>query len=277
MPRPRDEAEPRVGDDRERAFAPAQQARQVVTGVVLLQTVEAIDDRPVGEDGAHADDLLPHGPVPQHVHAARIGRHHAADGCTVAGAEVDAEVPAGGPRVRLQPRERDARAGGDLRARDVDRPERVEAAEADDDLARERNRPAHEAGVATLGDDGDPGVVADADDRRDLRACAGPDDRGRGSAKSPGPVDGVGTDDLRVGEHVLGADRHGQCLEHGAGHGHRRRAYGGAKIAACRRRHQESSSAASSSSRHRRSPTPTSTEPWCCSSNTATTARSASS
>ena len=162
MPGTRHEPEPRLGDDGERSLAAAEQPREVVAGVVLLQPVEAIDDRAVRENCAQADDLAPHRTVPQHVHAARVRRHHAADGCAVAGAEVDAEVPARGPHMGLHARERGARAGGDLRAGTVDRSEGIEAAQVDDDLAGEWNRAADEAGVPALRDDRDAGAVADA-------------------------------------------------------------------------------------------------------------------
>jgi len=55
-----------------RCFAPAQQAGQVVPGVVLHQAAHMRDDRARPQHGLHAQELRPRRPVPQDLQAPGI-------------------------------------------------------------------------------------------------------------------------------------------------------------------------------------------------------------
>ena len=99
---PRHKTKARGRDDGERAFAATQQTREVVSGVVLVETFETPQYPSVGEDGFDACDLTPGGPVPQHVHPAGVRSDHPANGRRVTRREVDAVLPSRRRRVRLQ-------------------------------------------------------------------------------------------------------------------------------------------------------------------------------
>ena len=129
--RMRDETQRGRGDDAERPLAAAQQAREVVAGVVLLEAVEAADDPAVGEHDLDADQLPPRGPVPQHVHTARVGGDRAADRRDITRGEIDSVLPARGARVRLQARERHPGVRDDLPGARVDGLELVEPPQVD--------------------------------------------------------------------------------------------------------------------------------------------------
>ena len=209
----RHQSEPRRGHDGKRSLAAAQQAAEVVAGVVLLEPVEPFDDIAVGEHRLHADHLVPRRAVPQHVYPTRVGRDVAADRRAVARPQIDAVLPAGRARVRLHSRQRRARAGGHLRRARVDRSEGVEAPQGEDDLAMQRNRPADESRVATLRHDRDARRVANAQHGRDFGHGARSHDGGRSTLEPPGPVDGVAPGDIGIGEHVIATHHGAQLVE----------------------------------------------------------------
>jgi hypothetical protein len=88
----------------------------------------------------------------------------------------------------------------------VDRPDRVESPEAENDLATKRNRAADKAGVATL--QGESHLVSGTEPNKggNLVHRAGPDHHRRVSPVPPGPVDHVRRDKVRIGENMLAAD-----------------------------------------------------------------------
>ena len=201
-----DEPEPGRGHDPERALAAAQELGQVVAGVVLDEAGEAADDLAGAEHGLDADHLRPHGPVTQDPDTAGVGGDHPADRGRVPGAEVDPEGEArvgGGARQR---RQRHPGARGGLGGQRVDR-QGPEPGQADDDLARQRDAPADQAGVAALGDERHPVAPGQGHDPGHLAGRAGPDDDGRRPPEPPGPVGGVPGGDVGVHEHVPVADR----------------------------------------------------------------------
>ena len=81
--------------------------------------------------------------------------------------------------VLLQAGQRHAGAGGHLGRGDVDRAQRVEASEAEDQLAAEGHTAADQPGVAALRDERNTGRTARADHGGDLRGRARPDHRRR--------------------------------------------------------------------------------------------------
>ena len=67
------------GDDAERAFGADEQLLQIVAGVVLAQTAQAVPDAPVGEHHFEAERQLARIAEAQHRGAAGVGRQVAAD------------------------------------------------------------------------------------------------------------------------------------------------------------------------------------------------------
>ncbi len=219
---PRVQAEARRGHDRERSLAPAQQARQIESGVVLLQPVEASDHPTVGEHRLDTDELAARRSVAQYVYATRVRGHGPADRRHIARAEIDSVLPARIARLCLQARERHARLRGDLARARVDRPDLVEAPEIEDELSVQRHRSADEAGVAALGNDGRTGGPAQTHDRGDFVGARGANDRVGRAAEPAGPVDDVLGDDVRIRTHVRRADHVAQGHDQIGRSGHRR-------------------------------------------------------
>ena len=234
---PGHEPEPGRGDDGERSLAPAEQAREVVTGVVLLEPVEAADHPAVGEHRLDAEQLAAGRSVAQHVH-----RH---------------------PRWSRSSRRR-SRCRGRRDRRRTPSPHRARApaaARASRPPARSPARRARRPGRARRGGAGrGRSRRAAAPIRRPARCCrpagttaapASPHtrttggnlvDRGRAhdgrgrAAEAARPVANLAGDDVGIGEHVgCRRRRDAQVAEQTSpsaaiAHG----AYGGAKIRACR-------------------------------------------
>ena len=78
----------------------------------------------------------------------------------------------------------------------------------------ERDAPAHQARVASLGDEGDAGVSADLDHGRHLPAVAGPDHGRRCTDETPGPVDGVRRHHVRLDDQVPRSHDVAELLQH---------------------------------------------------------------
>ncbi len=66
-------------DHAQRALGPDQQVAQVIAGVVLAQPFQPVQDRAIGQHRLQPQAQVARIAVAQHVHAARIGRQHAAD------------------------------------------------------------------------------------------------------------------------------------------------------------------------------------------------------
>ena len=82
------------GDDAERAFRADQQLFQIIAAIVLLERGEAAVERAIGQHRLDASDQRPHGPEPQHLRAAGIGRGETADRRRPPGTERQREAPA---------------------------------------------------------------------------------------------------------------------------------------------------------------------------------------
>jgi hypothetical protein len=165
------------------------------------------------------------------VDAARIRRDVAADRRAVACPEVDAVLPTGRARLGLHRGERRAGARGQLRGASVDRTDRVEAAQRQDDLAAQWNRTSDEAGVAALRHDCDARCVACSYDTGDLLDVARPHDGRSATPEASGPVGRVAPGEIGIGDHMLRADGRPEIVEQLA-----RRGAGGHDEEARRRR-----------------------------------------
>ena len=150
-----------------------------------------------------------------HPEATRVGGHRAADRGRVARRQVDPVAPPGLGRRGLYLGHGRAGPGGELPGIGVDVLEPGQATGRQHHLAPQRHRAAHEPGVPALGHHRHPGAAAPADDLGDLRGAPGADDGRRGADEAPGPVGGVGREDVGVGEHVVGADDRAQLEDRG--------------------------------------------------------------
>jgi len=213
VPQPRDQPEPRLGDDGQGALGAGEQRRVVVAGVVLDQPAQVRDDGAVGEDGLYPAQLRAHRPIAQDSDPARVGRHRPADGRAVPAGDLDAEIQVGiGVRDLL---EGHPRTGGDLGRLTVDRTQLSQAGRAQDNLTVERHAAADQAGIAALRDDRHAGLGAQRQDGRDLGGVTRPDRGSRVTAKSSRPVDGE-TGGRFTRQDVLLAHNTGQGFEHRA-------------------------------------------------------------
>ena len=88
-------------DDAQRAFGPDHQAAQIIAGVVLAQPFQPVPDRAVGQHRLQPQTQLARVAVAQDVHAARIGRQHAADPRRAFGGERQGKQPILGQRGGL--------------------------------------------------------------------------------------------------------------------------------------------------------------------------------
>ena len=174
---PGHEHQPGGRDHGEGALRSAQQAGEVVPGVVLDQPVHVAQHAAVRGDGLDAHHLAPGGSPPQHVHAARIGRHRSADRRRPPRRQIDAVGEAVGGDVGLQGLEGDSGPRIDLGGHVVDRAHAIEPTQRQDDLPVQRDPAADEAGVPTLGHDRDPLGIAERENLGDLGGVTRPDHR----------------------------------------------------------------------------------------------------
>ena len=179
-------------------------------------------DAAVGQHGLDAAQLGAHRPVTQHPQPARVGGHRAAHGGAVAAGDEDTEVQAGRGRRSLA--ERYPGPGGDLGRLQVSGAEPVQPGQAEHDLPVDRDAPADQAGVAALGNHGDPRAGAQPQQRRDLLSVPRPQDGGRVTAEAAGPVHRVARRGV-AGQYVPRAHHRGEVAEQGRRQGdvrHRR-------------------------------------------------------
>lgn len=115
--------------------------------------------------------------------------------------------------------ERDAGADGNFAGHRIDRPERLKAADREDDISVARDASTNQACVPTLGDEGGPRIGASTHGGRNFVCVGGPDDETRDAVKAASPVGLVASAVFGVGEDVRGADDGGAALAKGIGHG----------------------------------------------------------
>lgn len=200
------QAEAGAGDNRERALAAGEEAREIVAGVVLEEPGQAADDGSVGEDSLDANEVVAHGAEADDADAPGVGGDHAADGGAGTGSEVDSDIPAVWTHGVLQLLEGDAGADGHLTGDGVQVLDGVEAAEAEHEFSAPGHAAANEAGVASLGHHGEACLAAEAEDGRDLLGSGGSGDGGCRGREAAGPVGLEGGAGVGVLEQVRRAD-----------------------------------------------------------------------
>ena len=164
-----DECQPHGGHGRERALGPTQEVCDRIPRVVLCETAQPRDHRPIRQCVLESDDLASHRAESEHPHAAGIGRDHAADGRGVARSEIDGETPPRAIEVCSQLRERDARTHGDRTGLRIERSDETKSFRRQDDGAVSgRHRGADEARVPSLNHHRNTTIRTDAQHRRDL-------------------------------------------------------------------------------------------------------------
>ena len=194
------------GDHAERAFGADEQVLEVVSGIVLLQLVEAVPDPAVGERHFEAEHEVARDAVGKRGDAAGIGREIAADGAAALGAERQREQAAGAGGRVLRPREQHARlAGHGVRCR-VDLADTVEPAQRQHDLAFERDLPAHQPGIAALRHDRRADLVRERQDRRHFADRARAQHHGGAPVIKAALLDQIAFLLRRVGDRMFCAD-----------------------------------------------------------------------
>ena len=113
---PPDKPEAHRGDDAQRPLAAREERREVVPRVVLHHPRQAAHHAAVGEDRLHTHQLRAHRSVAERLDSAGVGRHHAADGRAVAGAQVDTDIQSARTDRVLHRRQGGARAHRHLAA-----------------------------------------------------------------------------------------------------------------------------------------------------------------
>ena len=136
----------RGGDNRERSFAADKKVFQIVAGVVFAQRREQIDDFAVGHHRLDSQTQIARAAVANGVHAARVGRQHAADLTTRARPQIERKQQPARARRLLQRFQNNARFDGRRALFRVDGADGAHALERDDNAIgaqRMRRRPAH--------------------------------------------------------------------------------------------------------------------------------------
>src|SRR5690349_17077023 len=214
-----EDLEHRSGNDAKRAFRADEEILEIVAGVVLAQSFQAVPHAAVGQYHLEPECELAGVAVAKHVDAARVGREVAADLAAAFRAERKREEAIGCERRLLDIGENTARFDRHGVVQRVGLENAVHAPERDHDLTavrRWRGAAAH-AGIAALGDDGGPGLGADFHHGRDFgRAAGAHDHRARAAVDLP-PVDDVRLHVARVGDQGLRTDGGSQALDEGMG------------------------------------------------------------
>ena len=188
-------------------LAPAHQPGPVVPGVVLHQAPEVGQHRPGPEHRLEPQQLGPGGPVADDVQASGVGGDGAPHRGRVPAGDVHTVGPPGRRGGPLQAGQGHPGADGDLAGPVVHPPQLLQTDQAEDHLAAEWDPAADQAGVPALGHHGQAEFAADGDHPGHLGGGPRPDHRRRVAHEPPGPVGGVGADDLRVHHHMGPHDR----------------------------------------------------------------------
>ena len=143
---------------------------------------------PSASTASSPEHLRAHAPVAQHPDPARVGGDQAADRCTVAGREIDAEVETGGAGMGLQRSQPYSGAGGDLTGGRVDRLERVQPGQAEQHLTAAPARRRRRARCCRPGRRSALRRSARPQHRRDLVGVAGPHHERARRCETAGPV-----------------------------------------------------------------------------------------
>ena len=154
-----------LGHHAEGALRADEELLEVVSGVILAQDAEEVEDGAVGEHRLDAEDAAVEGSVAEEAEAAGVGGDVAADLTLALGAEVQGDGHAVGVERGLEVLEDHASLGDDGAGAGVDAEHAVHATRAEDHLVVHGDAAAHQAGVAALGDDRQAAVVAVAEDQ----------------------------------------------------------------------------------------------------------------
>ena len=193
-------------DDAEGPLAADHQRRPGVAGVVLEQAAEALNHLPVRQHDGQARHPLAHRPVGEGHRPAGVRGDEPADRRTVAGAEIQRQLPAGLGCGSLHRRQRHAGADQEMPGGGVDRPELGQASGADQHLTAARDPASDQAGVAALRDDRGAVLGAQPHHLGDLGGVGGSDDRPASAAVAAREVALVRRAQLRVDQDVLLSD-----------------------------------------------------------------------
>ncbi|CAB5068322.1 unannotated protein [freshwater metagenome] len=209
--RPRgDQCEACCSHEPERALRPAEQSRQVISGVVLDQPVEVRDHRTVPEHGLHTENIAAHGAVPEHAGASRIRSDHPPDGGASAGTEVNAELPTRSEQGSLERGERYTGFDSCLACRGVDVPDPVEALHRDEYPAcgfRPRYPTPHQAGIPALRDERHAVVATDVNHGPNLAGVPRSHHNATRADEPTGPVGLEPGSALRIRQYMGAPDR----------------------------------------------------------------------
>ena len=214
-PRQRKKLEDRRGDDAERAFGADEQLFQVVAGIILAQSAQAVPHLAARQHHFQPERQFAGVAVAQDLHAARVGRQVAADLAAAFGGQRQREQPAGRRRRFLDFLQDAARFDRDRVVSRIDRANRVHPRQAEEDRApcQVRNAGAAVARVAALGHDRRTGLSARAHHGRDLGSASRTHDAQCLAAVASPPVAQVRRHVAVRGEHMPGADDRRQRLD----------------------------------------------------------------
>jgi hypothetical protein len=177
LPRERVQPESGCGDDSQCALTANEQLLEIVTGCVLVERTQAVDDAAIRQHDLEAEDLLSRRAVSNDIYAPGVGRQVTADLATPFCAETQGEVAINGTRLLLQVREDTARLRDHRKVLGVDRTDSVQARKRQDQLfpGLVRYRSTTQAGIPPLRHDRDASATAQPDHVRNLRGSAGRD------------------------------------------------------------------------------------------------------
>ena len=205
--RPPQEPQRDLGGDPEGALRADEDAEHVGAGGVEPAAAET-DDLAVREHHGQPGHVVDREPVLEAVRAARVLGDVAADRAHLLAGGIGRVVePVGSDRVgHLEVRH--AGLDDDSLRVEVDVEHAVHARQRDDDALGDRERAAGEAGAGAARDEGDPVLVAGADDRLDVLRRLDQADRGRDHPPPGQPV-------ALVGAEILGLEQQRVRGQHG--------------------------------------------------------------
>ena len=209
------------GDDAERPLRAHEKMLQVVARVVLLELRQRRHDPAIGQHDLDARHEIAGVAIGDDSRAAGVGRQIAAYGARAFRGERQRKQPVLRVRGLLQAQQGHARFDRHGVRRRIDLAHLVHAVERQHDLraAFIGRLAANEAGVAALRHDRRVGLVADLENRRDLRGRARPHDARRLAEPQVALLDEIGVHVARVGQHVAFANDGGETLDEIGGRG----------------------------------------------------------
>ncbi len=204
--RPRLQAKHGAGDHPQCALRADEQLLQIIPGVVLQQLVQRPDDRPIRQHDLEPQDVLPRHAVADHRVAAGIGGNIAADRARAARTQVDREQQVGRLRCLLDGGKRRAGQHGHGGHHRVELLDAAHALQRQQYAARNRLRPAGQAGQPALRHHGDAGLRTQAQGGCDLLRGARPHPGERLDGRESAPILQHAGRDVVPGRHDIRAE-----------------------------------------------------------------------